>query len=115
VPELQGKAASIVSHELHQLACTLSESWELIDSADDLAFYKEELVEAVRRIRGTANQLATAMNNTATNIKPGRCAKQLEGVRLAFQEAVSRYEAHHNKRSARDSQARSLRARVKLT
>jgi hypothetical protein len=100
VPDLQGNAASIVSHELHQLASTLSESWELIDSANELAYSKEELIEAVRRIRGTANQLAVAMNNTAKCIKHNKRAKQLEGVGRAFDEAVSHYEAHRTKRSA---------------
>jgi hypothetical protein len=102
VPELQGKAASIVSSELHHLACTLSDSWELIDSAANLAYHKEEVIEAVRRIRGTANQLAAAMNNIAKCLKRSIRTDQMEEVRCAFDEAVSRYETHRNKRSASD-------------
>jgi hypothetical protein len=98
VSQVLGNAASNVSHELHQLACAVSDSWGLINSADNMEICKEELTEAMRRIRGTANQLAAAMRNTQQHIRRELGSRQLNEVQQAFEEALSRYEASISKR-----------------
>jgi hypothetical protein len=102
---VQGNVPSIISHELHQLACALSDSWELVHSTEDLVLCREELTEAVRRIRGTANQLAAAMRNTQQCIKRGAGGRELKGVQRAFEKALSRYELFNKKTPADDSPA----------
>jgi hypothetical protein len=104
VSPLQGNAASIVSHDLHQLACAVSDSWELINTAHNMEICKEELTEAVRRIRGTANQLAAAMRNTQQYIRRELGSRQLNEVQQAFEEALSRYQVPINKRPPKGRQ-----------